>query len=513
MTATHSSTPHALVVGAGFGGLAAAIRLRARGYRVSIVEALDRPGGRGRPRHKDGFTFDAGPTVITAPYLLEELFSLFGERLEDRIKLLPVDPYYRVLFNDGGSFDYVGEEERILNQIREINPRDVDGYLKFADHARRIFEIGYDQLADVPFDRIKVMMGAAGNMIKLQNYRTVWGLVSKYIKDPNLRQVFSFQPLLLGGSPFRSSSIYLLIHWLERKWGVWFAEGGTGALVNALWDFIGEIGVERHLNAPVEALLMKDGRTSGVRLEDGRELAADIVVANADPSMVYKNWVPKSARKKNTDGRVGRVVQSMGLFVSYFGTDKPFEDVAHHTIVLGPRYKGLLHDIFAKKHLANDFSLYLHRPVSTDPTMAPPGKDAFYVLSPTPNLNGDANWDEIHDEYHQMILDHLDERVMPGLNASIETKFAIDPRHFKDTLRSMDGAAFGPEPLLRQSAYFRYHNISPDVGGLYFVGAGTHPGAGVPGVLSSARVLDRLLPQVGETPSVTRSSPSIGKVA
>jgi phytoene desaturase len=484
----------AIVIGSGFGGLAAAIRLRHKGYDVKVLEALDQPGGRGRVFRRDGFTFDAGPTVVTAPYLFEELFSLVGKDASDYFTLLPVDPFYRVEFHDGGRFDYVGDEERLLSQIAEFHKPDVDGYRKMVPHMRRIFEVGYEGLADVPFGRFTDMLKVAPDMVKLESYRTVYNLTAKYIKDERLRQVFTFQPLLVGGNPFRTTSIYSMIHWLERKWGVWFAKGGTTAIVDALVRLLGELDVEVRTNAPVARIRVSDaGKATGVELESGEQLDADVVVSNADPSFTYMKMIDAKHRRRHTDRQVNRVKSSMSLFVAYFGTDKKFEDIKHHTIVLGPRYKGLLDDIFNKKVLADDFSLYLHRPTATDAALAPAGKDAWYVLSPVPNLQGTTNWEDEAPRYLDKVLKSLD-RLAPGLSSSVTSVSHLDPRHFLSDYRTKDGAAFGPEPVLTQSAWFRYHNASPDVRGLYFVGAGTHPGAGMPGVLCSAKVLDRVLP-------------------
>jgi phytoene desaturase len=483
-----------VVIGAGFGGLAAAIRLRAMGHPVRVLEAGPQAGGRARVFHREGFTFDAGPTVITAPYLIDELFSLVGRDRRDYVELLPVDPFYRVMFPDGATFDYVGEEERILSQIQALSPRDVDGYRRLAAHAERIFDVGYMKLADQPFDRLSDMLRAVPDMVRLESYRTVYGLVSKYIEDPRLRQVFTFQPLLVGGNPMETTSIYMLIHWLERKWGVFFPKGGTGALVTALTDLLAELDVEVRTEAPVERIEVKDGRAVAVVLESGERIPCRFVVSNADPSMVYTKMIAPEHRSKHSDRAVARKRQSMSLFVTYFGTDIPYADQAHHSIVLGPRYEGLLTDIFNKKVLADDFSLYLHAPTRSDPDLAPPGGEAFYVLSPVPNQLSGIDWAEAAPEYEQRILSHLEARVLPGLREHIVTCHSVDPRYFAGDLRSYQGAAFGIEPVLTQSAWFRYHNRSEDVDGLYFVGASTHPGAGVPGVLCGAKVMEKVVP-------------------
>ena len=482
-----------MVIGAGFGGLAAALRLRARGYDVTVVEALDQPGGRARVFRQDGFAFDAGPTVITAPYLFEELFALFGERLGDHVELMPVDPFYRIQFHTGEEFDFAGDEDRLIEQIRRFSPRDVDGYRALVAKAKAIFGVGYEQLADRPFDRISTMLGVLPAMAKLESFRSVHGLVARHIRDDRLRQVFTFEPLLVGGNPFRTTSIYLLIHWLERKWGVHFARGGTGALVRALVDLMGRNGIDLRLESPVERIDVRGGRVRGVvisRAGHTEHLDAHIVVSNADPTVVYRDMIPRAERPFATRRPVR---QSMGLFVGYFGVEGRYPGVAHHTILLGPRYRELLDDIFRRRVLANDCSLYVHAPTRTDPAMAPSGHDAFYVLSPVPNLRGNVDWRSAAGPYFDRILEAVDQRLLPGVRARLVTSRVMTPLEFKSELRSADGAAFGPEPVLTQSAYFRYHNRS-SIDGLYFVGAGTHPGAGVPGVLSSAKVLDRIVP-------------------
>ena len=483
---------NAVVIGSGFGGLAAAVRLRARGYRVTVLEALPRPGGRARVIEQDGFTFDAGPTVITAPYLLHELFEMVGRDSRDYFELVPVDPFYRIEFDDGSTFDYVGDEDRLLAQIEKLNPADVDNYRRLAEQARRIFDVGYTELADQPFDSFSTMARVIPSMVRLKSYRTVSGLVGHYIEDERLRQALTFEPLLVGGNPFSTTSIYLLIHWLERKWGVHFAKGGTGAIIDGLVRLLTELDVDVRLSSPVQEIETKDGRVTGVRLADGTHVPADVVVSNADPSWVYRYMIPGGDAPRG-QRKARRMRQSMSLFVGYFGTDRIYDDLAHHTIILGPRYKTLLEDIFRRKVLADDFSLYLHAPARTDPGMAPPGKDAFYVLSPVPNTTGDVDWSTEAEPYFDRILETLERRAMPGLTDHIVTRTHMTPDDFETRLRSVDGAAFGPEPILTQSAWFRYHNRAPDLDGLFFVGAGVHPGAGVPGVLSSAKVLERVL--------------------
>lgn len=489
--------PQAVVIGTGFGGLAAAVRLLARGYRVRVLEALNTVGGRARVFERGPFRFDAGPTVITAPYLFDELFACLGRRREDYVEFLPVDPFYRCKFADGESFDYVGDDERLIAEIERLSPKDVDGYKKLVVHAERIFDIGYTELADQPFSRLSDMLRIVPDLARLSAYRSVYSLVERYIEDERLRQVLTFEPLLVGGNPMKVPGIYLLIHWLERKWGVHFARGGTGAIVQALVRLIEEAGGEIETGAPVEQILVRDGAVVGVRLDGGREINADIVVSNADPTLVYGHMIDRKQLGFRRAERALKKRQSMSLFVGYFATNRLFEDTRHHTILLGPRYQGLLRDIFDKKTLANDFSLYLHRPTATDRSMAPEGHDVFYVLSPVPNQKSGLAWEDVAEPYFEAIFDELERRELPGLREAVVEKFSVDPRYFQSELRSMDGAAFGLEPVLHQSAYFRYHNACPDVSGLFFVGASTHPGAGIPGVLCSAKVLERVLPAGG----------------
>ncbi len=484
----------AIVIGAGFGGLAAAARLRARGHQVTIIEAGGQAGGRARAFESEGFHFDAGPTVITAPYLFDELFELFGKDRRDYFQLVPVDPFYRVVFPDGRSFDYVGDDERLFAEIAKFNPADVDGYKRLVEHSQRIFDVGYTELVDADFSKFGDMMRIVPDLVRLRAYKSLYGLVARYIKDDALRQVFTFQPLLIGGNPFRVPGIYLLIHWLERKWGVHFAMGGTTAIVQGLTRLLGEVGVDLRLGAPVERIEVQNGRAKGVVLADGTFLESEIIVSNADPATVYTKLIDAAARRKHSDASIARKRYSMSLFVGYFGTKKTYPDLAHHSILLGPRYRGLLTDIFDRKTLSEDFSLYLHAPTRTDPSLAPPGGESFYVLSPVPNQASGIDWSVEGPRYMDRILDALDAEHLPGLRDNLVTDFHVDPTYFEQELRSYQGAAFGLEPILRQSAYFRFHNASEDVAGLYFVGAGVHPGAGLPGVLSSAKVLDRVVP-------------------
>ena len=487
------SMSSAVVVGSGFGGLGAAIRLQARGYRTTVLEMRDQPGGRAYVYRDKGFTFDAGPTILTAPFLIDELFALAGKKTSDYVEIVPCSPFYRIVFPDGRTFDYTGNPAEIAAEVAKFSPDDVAGYHAFAAKSEEIFDRAFTDLADVPFNSFLDMVKVAPDLIRLRSHESVHTLVARHIKHPLLRQVFSFHPLLVGGNPFASSSIYAMIHHLERKWGVHFAMGGTGALVAALVRLFEEMGGTFRLNAKVEELLLKDGRACGVRLAGGETVPADVVVSNADVANFYRKAVPAAARRTWTDRKLERQKYSMGLVVIYFGTDRTWPELAHHTIVLGPRYKGLLDDIFGKKVLADDFSLYLHAPTRTDPSLAPPGGETFYVLSPVPHLGGNVDWEAKKEAYADAILASL-ETLCPGLRSHIVTKRIVTPADFERDYDAYLGSAFQFEPLLTQSAWFRPHNVSEDVPGLYLVGAGTHPGAGVPGVLSSAKVLDRVVP-------------------
>lgn len=490
----HRSQPHAVVIGSGFGGLAAAVRLGARGYRVTVVEKLDAPGGRAYVHRQDGFVFDAGPTVVTAPFLFEELWNLCGRRFADDVDMRPVTPFYRIRFHDGVTFDYTGNAGAMRREVAKIAPEDVDGYERFVRLSEEIFRIGFEQLAHVPFSSWSDMARIVPDMVRLQSYRTVYGLVAKHVKNDRLRQVMSFHPLLVGGNPFSTTSIYALIAFLERNWGVHFPVGGTGALVRGLVSLIEGQGGAVRCNAEVKQILVDGRRARGIELTSGERLMADVVVSNADSAWTYRYLVPPEARRHWNNARIEKQRYSMSLFVWYFGTRKQYPDVAHHTILLGPRYKGLLEDIFERHVLADDFSLYLHRPTATDASMAPPGCDAFYVLSPVPNLLSSTDWREKQESYRRSIQDLLSGTILPGLKDQVATSRLLTPQDFQDRLLSFRGAAFGMEPVLTQSAFFRPHNESEDVERLYIVGAGTHPGAGLPGVLSSARVLDKVVP-------------------
>jgi phytoene desaturase len=485
-----------VVIGSGFGGLAAAIRLQQQGHDVTIVEKRDKPGGRAYVYEQDGFTFDGGPTIITAPWLIRELFERSGRRTDDYVQLVPIDPFYNIRFDDGSVFRYTGRREEVVEEIRRFSPDDVPGYLRFADATEAIFKAGM-ALIDTPFDRIADMMKVLPDLVRLRADRSVAAFVNRHIRDERLRQVFSFHPLLVGGNPFQSTSIYALIHTLEQQWGVWFAMGGTGAVIRGLVRLFGELGGTLRLSAEVERIDVDERtcRASGVRIRGGEVLTADAVVCNGDVAQSYMTLVPPELRPKNSDRRYERTRYSMSLFVIYFGTNRRYDDVAHHEILMGPRYEPLLDDIFTRKTLASDFSLYLHRPTATDRSLAPEGCDSFYVLSPVPHLGGDVDWAIAAKPYRDAIIAHLESRHLPDLSKHIVTEHVIDPRHFRDELNSYLGSAFSVEPILTQSAWFRPHNRSEDIDNLYFAGAGTHPGAGIPGVLSSGKIVAEMIGQ------------------
>ena len=475
--------PYAIVIGGGFGGMAAALRLRARGYDVTLLEKLGQLGGRAGVFRRNGYVFDAGPTVITAPFLFDELFELFGKQREDYVRFAPLSPWYRVVFADGSHFDYGGTIEQTLEQIRRIEPADADGYLRFLAHSKRIFEVGFVQLGDQPFLTPWSMIKAAPQMVRLGAWRTVWQMACKYIRNEKLRRVFSFQPLLVGGNPFTTTSIYALIHYLERQWGVWFAMGGTGALVDGLRRLMEEAGVDVRLEAEVKQIdVDPNHRCRGVIMGDGTRLAADVVVCNGDAPFAYQRLIAPEHRRRWTDQRIGKLRYSMGLFVLYFGTTRQYPQVAHHTIMLGERYRELLHDMFELKKLAmDDFSVYVHRPTHTDPSLAPAGCDSFYVLCPVPNLQAGVDWTQMGPRYRDLIVGYLEERLLPDLSRHIVEDFFVTPRHFLENLNTLHGTGFSIQPTFGQSAWFRFHNRSEGHRGPVHGGCGDASGCGVAG--------------------------------
>ncbi len=488
----------AAVIGSGFGGLAAAIRLQSMGFETVCFEGRDQPGGRAYVYRDAGFTFDAGPTVITAPHCIEELFELSGRCMQDYVQLMPVDPMYRLRWMDGTSFDYVSDEPRLVEQIRGIEPADVEGYRRFAEYSKRVFHKGYEELGAVPFLNFRDMLRVAPDLMKLRADRSVYSAVSRFLKNEHLRQAFSFHPLLVGGNPYSTSAIYTLIHWIERQWGVFFPKGGTGALVQGLVSLFEELGGELRLNAPVDQVeveLVGRQPKHWVTTEGRPRERFDLVVSNADIHHTYSHLYRNHPRADKASRRLERMEWSMSLFVMYFGTNRRFDELAHHTILFGNRYEGLLRDIFRGSTLPADFSLYLHAPTVTDSSLAPAGCEAFYVLSPVPHL-GRANidWNTVAESYGDSILASL-ERHLPGLQKSIVTRRHFTPTDFQQELNAYHGSAFSVAPSLIQSAFFRPHNKSDSIPGLYIVGSGTHPGAGVPGVINTAKATCGLVAQ------------------
>ncbi|ASL27118.1 phytoene desaturase [Azotobacter chroococcum] len=489
-----STGKHAVVIGAGFGGLALAIRLQAAGIQTTLLEKRDKPGGRAYVYEDQGFVFDAGPTVITDPSALEELFTLSGRRLADYVELLPVSPFYRLCWEDGSRFDYVNDQALLDSQIRARNPADVDGYRRFLDYSRAVFEAGYLKLGSVPFLTFERMVMAAPQLVRLRAWRSVYGMVSSFIADDQLRQAFSFHSLLVGGNPFATSSIYALIHALERRWGVWFPRGGTGALVRAMVQLFEELGGRLELNAPVAHLAAEGKRLNAVICADGRRFSADAVASNADVVHTYRELLGQHERGRREGRRLAGKRFSMSLFVVYFGLKRQHAHLQHHTVCFGPRYRGLIEEIFKGTALPEDFSLYLHAPCVTDPSLAPPGCSGFYVLAPVPHLGRAAiDWTQEGPRYRDRILAYLERHYIPDLRQDLVACRTFTPLDFRDELNAHLGSAFSLEPTLTQSAWFRPHNRDDEIANLYIVGAGTHPGAGLPGVVGSAKATAGLM--------------------
>ena len=489
-TCLHSDV---LVIGAGFGGIAAALRMRARGYSVTIVDRLQAIGGRAQVFEKGGFRHDAGPTLITAPFLFDELFELFGEKREDYLEFRPLDPWYRFYFHGGEQFDYRPSVKDTNAEIKRFSPKDVQGYESLLKASKAIFEIGYEKLADKPFNNFWTMIAQVPSLLRLHSYKTVAQFVNGHIKHPLLRQAFSIHPLLVGGNPFTTTSIYSLIHYLERRWGVFFCMGGTGKLVAELHRLIERSGIHVELGTDIEEITIDCGNATGARSVDGQIFTADRVICNGDPPTVYSQMLARKEHRKKRALPEFLTQYSMGLYVLFFGTREAYPEMAHHTIWMGSRYKELLADIFDRKILADDFSLYIHRPTATDPSFAPKGCDSFYVLCPVPNLLGNIDWEEKGPELRNRIVTALSNTIMPSLETIISDDFWMTPEDFKSNYRSMHGAGFSIAPIFSQSAWFRYHNRDPHIPNLYFSSAGAHPGAGMPGVLCSAKVVETLI--------------------
>ncbi len=482
-----------IVIGSGFGGIAAALRLKAKGHSVTLVEKQEDLGGRARVFKKNGFTFDGGPTVITAPYLINELFELFGKNPKNYIELVPLNTWYRFVFEDGNKFDYSGNEDEMKNQIEKINKDDVNGYEELVKFTKKIFDKGFMELSDVPFDKPLFMMKQLPALINLKSYKSVYSLVSSYIKNEKLRRLLSMHPLLVGGNPFTTTSIYGLILYLEKKWGIHYSMGGTGNIIKGLEKLMLEEKIEILKNSEVTSINFDKNKIKSIIINNHKELEANNVICNADPPSVYEKLLDNKKINTFFNWKKKRMDYSMGLFVYYFGTKKVYKEVEHHTIKFGNKYKEHLEDIFEKKKLNNDISYYLHRPSATDKSMAPEGNDCFYVLVPVPNNQSNINWSIEGDKFKNLVIDKLEKTLLPDLKENIIEDFYLTPDYFEKELNTKYGSGFSIQPKFSQSAYFRFHNKSEVYDGLYFVGAGTHPGAGVPGVLSSAKVLDKII--------------------
>ncbi|MXP67133.1 phytoene desaturase (plasmid) [Pantoea sp. Nvir] len=485
---------HIIVIGAGFGGLALAIRLQAAGFSTQLLEQRDRPGGRAYVYQDKGFTFDAGPTVITDPGAIKELFVLSGKSMSDYVELLPVTPFYRLCWESGEIFDYSNDQMLLESQIRKFNPRDVVGYQRFLDYSDEVFNEGYLKFATVPFLSFRDMLRATPQLARLQAWRSVYSKVASFIENDKLRQAFSFHSLLVGGNPFATSSIYTLIHALERKWGIWFPLGGTGALVNGMVKLFQDIGGSLELNARVSYIEVKNMVISAVHLASGRVFETRAVASNADVVHTYADLLGHHPTAAAQAGKLKSKRMSNSLFVLYFGLNYQYDQLAQHTVFFSPRYRDLINEIFNCDTLARDFSLYLHAPCVTDLSLAPLGCGSYYVLVPVPHL-GTANldWNIKGPWLRDRIFDYLEQHCMPKLRSHLVTYRMFTPFDFRDDLNAYQGSAFSVEPILKQSAWFRPHNRDIYIRNLYLVGAGTHPGAGIPGVISSAKATATLM--------------------
>ena len=482
-----------IVIGSGFGGLAAALRLRAKGLDITLVEKQPDLGGRARVFKKGSFIYDGGPTVITAPYLFEELFSLFNKKISKYVEIVPLDLWYRFVFSDGQTFDYSGDEKSMEQEVKKFSDKDFEGYNNLVNFTERIFNKGFTDLSDKPFNNLTFMLKQVPSLLSLKSYKSVYKLVSNYITNEKLRRVFSMHPLLVGGNPFTTTSIYTLILFLEKKWGIHYSMGGTGSVVKALEKLMEEENIKIIKSAEVTEIISNKNKVKGVKINNSEIIECDYIVCNSDPPNVYQNLIKlKNDYNFLFKQKMKRMDYSMGLFVYYFGSKKQYKDVAHHTIYFGNSYEKHLDKIFEKKILSDDISYYLHRPSATDPNMAPSGQDAFYVLVPVPNNLSNINWSNEGEKFKNLILEKMDSSVLPGIKNNVTSDFYLTPDYFEKDLATLHGSGFSIQPKFSQSAYFRFHNQSEIFKNLYFVGAGTHPGAGMPGVLSSAKVLDKL---------------------
>ena len=485
---------NSIIVGSGFGGIASALRLKALGHNVTIIEKLSEIGGRAQVFKSGGFKHDAGPTVITAPFMFDELYSLFGEKREKYLNFVPLDPWYRFYFYDNTYFDYCKTILATKKEIAKFSKDDAKGYDKLLKMSNKIFDVGFTKLADKPFTSFWFMFKQIPSLIRLKGYLTVSQLVKNYLKNPKIQSAFSIHPLLVGGNPFNTTSIYALIHYLERNWGVYFCMGGTGKIIIELKSLMRRNDIDIKTNVDISRVNLDGDKIISIEDTNGRKYKCDKLIFNGDPPTFYKEIL----RSKNILKRKKFLPEfftkySMGMFVLFFGTKKKYPKIAHHTIWMGKRFKGLLNDIFDKKILAKDFSLYIHRPTATDKSFAPKGCDSFYVLCPVPNLQGNVNWKKEGKKLQVRIVESLDKTILPGLVETICNDFYMTPEDFKKDYRSMHGSGFSIAPIFLQSAWFRYHNKDPHIKNLYFAASGAHPGAGIPGVLSSAKVVENII--------------------
>ncbi len=493
MTSVDKKDKDVVVIGGGLGGLSAAIRMQATGYPVTLLEKRSQLGGRASVFRKAGYTFDTGPTIITPPFLIDDLFHAAGRETSDYVELMRVDPKYRLYFSDGTQMDYSGYEDNI-EQVHNFNPKDVEGYKEFLEKAKPIYELGFEKFGSMAFDSLLSMVKVAPAGIRHKAYKSVYGFVASHVKDPRLRMALSFNPLFIGGDPFEATAIYTLITYIEEKHGVWWVRGGTHKLVEAMTMLFEELGGTVKLNSEVRSIdVTESKRVRGVETADGEYYGADVVISNADVAHTYMDLISSKHRKKNSDRRYRRAKYSMSLFMLYFGVKKQYPDMTHHSIVFGPRYKGLIKDIFKRHVIPDDFSTYLHIPTRTDPELAPPGCEAMYACTPVTNLDSKTNWDDKKEEFKDHILDTLDSRVLPGLLDNLDVVSIFTPEDYKTEFNAYKGTGFSLRPILLQSGWFRPHNRSRDIKGLYLVGAGTHPGAGVPSVIMSADITTGLI--------------------
>jgi phytoene desaturase len=494
----------AIVIGAGLGGLASAMRLGAKGYAVTVIDKLDLPGGRGSSITQGGYRFDLGPTIVTVPQGLRDLWAACGRDFDRDVTLKPMDPFYEIRWPDGSSFTARQDDAAMEAEVARLSPGDVAGYRKFLSDSEDRYWFGYENLGRRPMNELWELIKVLPRFAWLRADRSVYAHAARRVRDPRLRFALSFHPLFIGGDPFRVTSMYILVSHLEKAFGVHYAMGGVQAIAKAMAQVIRDQGGQLRMETEVDEILVEHGRAAGVRLANGARLDAAVVVSNADAGHTYTRLLRNRPRKRWTDAKLQRTRWSMGLFVWYFGTKGTrdmWRDVGHHTIVVGPRYRAHIKDIFINGHLADDMSLYVHRPSVTDSSVAPDGDDCFYVLSPVPHLghkNG-VDWAQEEEPYRQKMLAMLEERLLPGLSAHLSESLVFTPETFRDRYLSPLGAGFSIEPRILQSAYFRPHNVSEEVPGLYLAGAGTHPGAGVPGVIGTAEVLAQLVPDAPAT--------------